>query len=197
MVAQQGRMRRKLRLARRSLPIRQRRLAALAAARLLTRLPMFHEARRIAVYSCNDGELDTVPLIGRILAADKSLYLPCVRRGKLFFQKYRAGDRLRRDRFNIPAPVFDPRHCVRVGELDLIVVPLVGFDGLGNRLGMGGGFYDRAMAAVGSRSYRRPWLIGYGYDIQRLEHLPVATHDVSMHAVVMAGTCPAGRACLV
>ena len=65
--------------------------------------------------------------------------------------------------------------------LDVALVPLLGFDDHGQRLGMGGGFYDRYF----SSAEQRPWIVGIAYDIQRLEKsLPSEPWDVMLDAVV-------------
>jgi 5-formyltetrahydrofolate cyclo-ligase len=75
---------------------------------------------------------------------------------------------------------------VRSGHwLDLVLVPLVGFDARGNRLGMGGGFYDRHFAFLRNRrAWRRPLLIGIAFDVQRVPRLSDAAHDVPLWGIV-------------
>jgi 5-formyltetrahydrofolate cyclo-ligase len=75
---------------------------------------------------------------------------------------------------------------VRSGHwLDLVLVPLVGFDARGNRLGMGGGFYDRHFAFLRNRqAWRRPLLIGIAFDVQRVPRLSGASHDVPLWGIV-------------
>ena len=70
-------------------------------------------------------------------------------------------------------------------ELDLVFVPLVGFDPRGNRIGMGRGFYDSCFAFRRRlRHWRRPLLVGVAYDAQCVPVLPVETHDVPLDAIV-------------
>ena len=73
--------------------------------------------------------------------------------------------------------------------LDLVLVPLVGFDGAGNRLGMGGGFYDRSFAFLGQRRWRRPRLVGVAFDLQRVDRLPRRAWDVPLDAVASERGC--------
>ena len=69
--------------------------------------------------------------------------------------------------------------------LDVVFLPLVGFDRRGVRLGTGGGYYDRAFAFRQGRSaWRGPRLVGLAYSFQQLEHIATAPHDVLMDAVV-------------
>ena len=64
----------------------------------------------------------------------------------MVFQRIEPSERLRRNRFGIFEPVIRTARQRRVWALDLLLMPLVGFDGNGGRLGMGGGFYDRSLA---------------------------------------------------
>ena len=85
----------------------------------------------------------------------------------------------------IPEPLVERRELVRVRDLDLILMPLVGFDLQGNRLGMGGGFYDRSLAFLRYRLYwKRPRLLGLAYDFQQVDILTADPWDIPMQAVV-------------
>src|SRR5699024_7215783 len=117
--------------------------------------------RHIAVYQARDGEMDPLPALSRHRFRGARLYLPVldpVYRGRLRFHLWRQEERLRANRFGIG----EPRHWQRgraAWALDAILIPLVGFDDRGHRLGMGGGFYDRTLADLARRP-RRPRLIG-------------------------------------
>ncbi|MFZ2507973.1 MAG: 5-formyltetrahydrofolate cyclo-ligase, partial [Steroidobacteraceae bacterium] len=78
------------------------------------------------------------------------------------------------------SPAINAARC-----FDLVLVPLVGFDDDGNRLGMGAGFYDRHFAFLRHRqAWRRPLLLGLAFEIQRLERLAVKPHDVALWGIV-------------
>lgn len=172
-------------------------LAGFACSKLLLNLAIFSNAKKIATYISNDGEIGTNVLNRAILDHKKLLYLPRIHKQHIYFQRYRSECRLRRNKFGIFEPISNFGDCICSNELDLVVVPLLGFDNCCNRLGMGGGYYDRALAASKRRLFRRPWLVGYGYDFQHLEPLVPRAHDVSLHAVVVADTTPVGRARLI
>ena len=175
-----------MRQRRRGLGPRAQRRHAAALARLLLREPLIRDARRIAAYWPADGELDPRPLLVRAARLGCTLYLPVLQTGRLprlWFAPYDPASRLVPNRFGIPEPVsrrarLHPRH------LDLILLPLVGFDAHGNRIGMGGGFYDRTLAflAQGAR-WRRPRLIGLAHECQRLPAIAPAPWDVPLDAV--------------
>ena len=88
------------------------------------------------------------------------------------------------NRFGIQEPACSPRHWVRAWQLDLILLPLVAFDESGNRLGMGGGFYDRSLAYRQSRTHsRRPRLIGLAHELQRVEQLATNSWDIPLDMI--------------
>ena len=181
-------LRSRLREMRRALDSGQRNLAAHSCARLLSELAAFRNARRIAAYLPADGELDTGPLIARAWAMGKSVFLPVLLphgENRLWFARYEPDTVLRRNRFGIPEPVRAPQTRIAPLALDLVLTPLVGFDAQGNRLGMGGGFYDRSFAyLLRHRHWFRPRLIGIAYDFQRQPPLPHQPWDVPLHAIV-------------
>lgn len=180
-------LRRTLRAERNRLsPAEQARAAQALAVRVAgTRL--FHAARRIALYLPNDGEIDPGPLMGRVWSMNKVCYLPILsrlRHDRLWFAPYRPDTALAGNRFGIPEPVVAPRSWRRAQDLDLILMPLVAFDARGNRLGMGGGFYDKSLAFLRQRGrWRKPHLIGLAHDFQRVDRLATFAWDVPLQAV--------------
>jgi len=114
-------------------------------------------------------------------------YLPVLqplRRGHLHFVRYRDQERTRRNRFGIAEPRLKPGNIADPWTLDIIFLPLVAFDREGNRLGMGGGYYDRTLASLRQRTRRRPRLIGLAYSSQEVPSLTPSPWDVGMDAVV-------------
>ena len=89
------------------------------------------------------------------------------------------------DRFGIPEPVVGVKELVRARRLDLVLLPLVGFDHKGNRLGMGAGFYDRTLAFLRDRvHWKKPHAVGLAYDFQRVDGFDVDPWDIPLTAVV-------------
>lgn len=184
-------LRRTLRSARRSLTPKQQRQHADRVAARLSRSNLFLRARRIAFYWPADGELDPRPLLERAHRRGKRCYLPILRPrlrgqrgGKLWFAPYHPGAPLRPNRFGIPEPA-SRRRLYLARQLDLLLMPLVGFDADCNRLGMGGGFYDRTLARPKqlSRS-RRPRLIGLAHACQQVDYIAPQPWDIPLEAVV-------------
>ncbi|WP_163557856.1 5-formyltetrahydrofolate cyclo-ligase [Halomonas sp. NO4] len=183
-------LRQTLRRRRRALDTRQQRRAAQALCRRLRQLPEVRRARRVALYLPNDGEIDPQPLIPWLTRRGVRVYLPVLKPltpNTLWFVHYHARTPMVRNRFGILEP--ETRHGAHRARrrptwaLDLILLPLVGFDGDGQRLGMGGGFYDRSLAFT-RRAGPRPTLIGLAHDCQRVERLPTAPWDVPLDAIV-------------
>ncbi len=156
--------------------------------RLATRFRPFIQARRVAFYLASRGEIDPFPLMELALKAGKQVYLPALRTRPshgLWFTRYRDGDRLVANRFGIPEPVTHSRRLIMPWSIDLVFVPLVAFDDAGNRLGMGGGYYDRTFAFIRrSRHMHRPRLIGLAHDFQHIDHLASQPWDIPLDAVI-------------
>jgi 5-formyltetrahydrofolate cyclo-ligase len=176
-------LRRELRRLRRAIAPREHREASLAAARVIAKLPQFTAGRRVAVYLPFDGEADPASLLHHARRRGVRLFVPIVsdaRHGRLRFHPLTTGRR--RGAFGIEVPQ-------RLGRplgarwFDLMVVPLVGIDARGRRLGMGGGFYDRALEFRGHRRrWRGPLLVGFAFDCQCVESVFAQTWDVALDA---------------
>jgi 5-formyltetrahydrofolate cyclo-ligase len=183
--AARGTLRAELAARRRQVSAAGRARAALHAARNADRALHLAAHQRIAVYASLPAELDTAPLIALAESRGCRLYLPRIdrRRASRTMRFVELRGPLRNNRLGIGEP---QGTCV-VGArwLDLVFLPLLGFDARGLRLGTGGGFYDRAFAF---RQLRRVWhtpkLVGFGYAFQQVASITAAPHDVAMDAVV-------------
>ena len=181
-------LRRKLRAQRISLSPEQQAHAARALAQQVCNTRLFSICRRIACYLPADGEIDPAHVIERIWGLNKICYLPVLSRlarEHLWFAPTEPGMRLKPNRYGILEPVTFARRLVRAQKLDLILMPLVGFDVAGRRLGMGKGFYDRSLEFLNHRQHWcKPHILGLAHDFQRVARLPADPWDVSLQGVV-------------
>jgi 5-formyltetrahydrofolate cyclo-ligase len=181
-------LRTQLRKARRALNPSQQRQAARGLYRQLAQHPLFRRARHIALYLPNDGEIDPRLLLRAAQRRGKKTYLPVLSawpRTKMVFQQVRHGEKFRPNRFRIPEPHINAAKQRTIWALDLIFLPLVGFDDAGGRLGMGGGFYDRSLAYQARRkAWQKPVLLGLAHECQKVERLAQASWDVPLQGTV-------------
>lgn len=179
-------IRRAIRARRRALNPAQQKAAARRLAHRVAASAPFRSARRLALYIAADGEIDPARLCSLAWARSKQVFLPVLHplhRDRMLFVAYRPGDRLRRNRFGIPEPAL-LRTRVTAWQLDVIFLPLVAFDAAGNRLGMGGGYYDRTLDSGGAAKWpRRPLLCGLAHRLQRVDALPVNPWDIPLDRV--------------
>lgn len=165
----------------------QKRAAAALAARVIA-TRWFRVSRRIAAYIANDGEIDPRDVIERIWRTRKQAYLPVLsplQHDRLWFARVEPDMEYHANRFGIPEPMVKRSALVRAEELDLILLPLVAFDTTGNRVGMGGGFYDRSLAFLRHRRYlRKPHVVGLAHEFQRVQHVTPDSWDVPLAGIV-------------
>lgn len=181
-------LRKQLRTARRNLsPVEQKR-ASLALARRLSHSNLFVRSRHIAFYLAADGEIDPAPLMARCRQLRKNCYLPVLHRWPsthMSFQRLLPQQRWTRNRYGIREPKANRRLQVKAWRLDLVLMPLVGFDAEGNRLGMGGGFYDRSFAFKRRRTqWQAPVLLGLAHHCQKTASLPSASWDIPLDGII-------------
>jgi 5-formyltetrahydrofolate cyclo-ligase len=178
-------MRAALRARRRAVPPAERAASGRSAAHNADRWLHLRPGWRIAVYAALPQELDTTPLIELARARGCHVYLPCIDRHtlgrKMRFVEMRGRQRI--NRLGIAEP--EGSRIIGARWLDLVFLPLVGFDTRGVRLGMGGGYYDRAFAF---RRWRTAWhtprMVGLAYSFQQLDEIVAAPHDVLLDAVI-------------
>ncbi len=186
-MTEQKQMRKSMRDKRISLSARERKLASKKAARHLQRNALFQRSHRIACYLPVNGELDPRPLIERIWKHKKACYLPVLgssHKNSLWFAPFNENTALVPNRFGIPEPANAARHRVPAWALDLVLTPLVAFDGCGRRIGMGAGYYDRTLAYLMlRRHWRKPRLVGLAYEFQKVDYIPKNPWDVEMFAI--------------
>jgi 5-formyltetrahydrofolate cyclo-ligase len=179
-------LRKELRARRNLLNTSQQDAAAAWALRHVMKLPKFVRAQHIALYLPADGELDPSPIAKQLWKMGKHCYLPVLHPSldrQLWFVEYTPNSFLKPNRFGIPEP--DHRQAIRIAPnlLDIVLLPLVGFDRQGGRLGMGGGFYDTTFAFHKGKK-NKPYLLGMAHACQEVERLELADWDIPLYGIV-------------
>lgn len=148
--------------------------SAMQCLNLVETLNEFKQSSNILLYASLPDELQTSEFIER-WRYDKHLFLPRVNGELLDILPYQH-DALSEGAFGIS----EPQGCnvVDIQTIDLVIVPAVAFDRLGNRLGRGRGYYDRLLG--GARTTK----LGIAYDLQIVEQLPTEAYDVKMDIIV-------------
>jgi 5-formyltetrahydrofolate cyclo-ligase len=163
--------------ARTDLPLDEhRRLSRLVVARLISEFPAIR-TQRVGIYWPYKREISLFSLANRIIGEGGAVSLPVVveKRRPVQFRSWKPGDPLARGAYDIPFPRDGP--AVRP---DVLLVALVGFDEANYRLGYGGGYYDRTLAAADPR----PLAIGVGFEFMRMNTIEPLGHDVPMDFIV-------------
>ncbi|WP_145523046.1 5-formyltetrahydrofolate cyclo-ligase [Yersinia rohdei] len=177
-------VRNEIRERRRLLTPEQQQLSAHLAAQHIISHHKIQQANTVAIFLSFDGELDTAPTIELLWQQKKQVYLPVLHPfspGNLLFLHYRPDSQLIRNRLKILEPQLDVRNVLPLNRLDVVITPLVAFDNVGQRLGMGGGFYDRTLQHWQQGG---PYPIGLAHDCQRVEYLPSEYWDVPLPEIV-------------
>ena len=181
-------LRQQIRKQRRALSDAERNQASALLCERLAGSRLFQHSKDIAFYLPNDGEIDLTMLIEHAWGLGKHCYLPVLAEPntkRLWFIPYTPGSKLLPNRFGIPEPVATKSARLRKTiSLDLILMPLVAFDHEGNRLGMGGGFYDRTLSFLAHRQHwHKPNLLGVAYEFQKQKKIEKNDWDITPHAI--------------
>ncbi|MGO4998699.1 5-formyltetrahydrofolate cyclo-ligase [Oceanisphaera sp. W20_SRM_FM3] len=187
-------LRQQVRLTRRQLTSTEQTQAAVQLVSQVANIPQLAQAKAVALYLANDGELDPWPLINWYWSQGCHVYLPVLHpfcQGHLLFLRYQPDTLMHTNALGILEPKLDIRLLAPKNALDIIYTPLVAFDVQGNRLGMGGGFYDRTLcqnadthSGQHSSQHSSPRAVGLAHDCQQVAALPIASWDVPLVGVV-------------
>jgi 5-formyltetrahydrofolate cyclo-ligase len=159
----------------------------LAASRAADHAGSLPAGETVALYRAIGSELGTDALAQALIAAGRTLCLPVAleRDAAMIFRLWSPGEPLEMDAAGCPAPL----PLAATVTPDLIVTPLLAFDDSGGRLGQGGGFYDRTFAVLPDVAR-----VGFAYDGQRLDGIPIEPHDQRLHGVLTeVGYTPARK----
>ena len=142
------------------------------------------ELTKIGIYYAVNNEVDVHPLCKILWQESKRVYLPIVEKKKLLFGEYRDTSNLKNNRFKIPEPIVGIESQISAFELDLIFMPLVAFDPMGNRIGMGGGFYDRTLDNKQlDNDLKKPILVGVAYEFQKQNKIQPNSWDIPLDMI--------------
>lgn len=174
-------LRRELGAKRRALSTKQQRLHALGLAQQFARSPWSWRSGNVASYLAGNGELDPVLINQHCQVTLRTLAVPVVRAQQLEFFQIEEHTRFTQNRFGLREPDSGAKF-VDTRSISIMLLPLVGFDEAGNRLGMGGGFYDRHLGNLPPSL--RPTLIGVGHECQRVEALEAQPWDIPLDGLL-------------
>lgn len=175
-------LRAELRARRAALTAAQRISASQALLAQLERIPEFLTDRRIGGYWAIAGELPLAAVMAGLRARNQVYCLPVIgAEGQLTFAAWAPGMPVAMNRFGIPEPAGPHIERIDPEQLDVVLLPLLGFDRVGQRLGFGGGYYDRSFAFLQGRTgVARPVLVGVGYAIQEVPKIEAMPWDVHL-----------------
>ena len=158
-----------------------------ASAKICSRVIRSHEffaADAIACYLPMPDEVDPGRIIERAWCAKKRIFCPVMEnRGKMFYRRLERDTPLERNRFGLWEPV--DGDIIPARQLDLVLTPLVAFDDENNRIGMGGGYFDRHFAFQRRpQRWLRPKLLGLAFACQKVEKIAPNPWDIRLYGVV-------------
>tara|TARA_R110001592_G_scaffold204098_1_gene454112 strand:+ start:20997 stop:21665 length:669 start_codon:yes stop_codon:yes gene_type:complete len=179
----------KIRALRQSLSHAQQRKASDKLIKQINQSKLLLKHKHTALYLGNDGELNPQKLIKQLWKQKKQAYLPVIHpiySNRLCFCLVTPDTKFIKNKFGIQEPDFKYSKCIPKQYLSLVLMPLVAFDTAGNRMGMGGGFYDRSFAykAKTGTKHSKPKLIGIAHAFQEQTYLPLEKWDIPLEGVL-------------
>lgn len=173
---------------RRELTEHERQIASKGICEQIERSAIFKNSKRIAFYLPNDGEIDLLPLLISAWNDNKQCFLPVLgpyQTHKLWFLPVTPQTHFVQNRYGILEPEHKKKQRnFKPISLNLILMPLVAFDMQGNRLGMGGGFYDRTLSFQINRTiWNKPHLMGTAYAFQETSGIQKQKWDIPIHSI--------------
>ena len=150
-------------------------------------LDSFESAEHVAAYLAFDGEADPMELMISAVDQGKRVYLPVIvgKSKPLAFAPWTPTTTMVKNRFDILEPDVEQSKWITANELGFVVCPLVGFDEQKNRIGVGGGYYDRTFGFLNEPGQSKSvQLIGFAFELQRLPSIQPQAWDVGLTAVI-------------
>ena len=175
-------IRNKLKSQRAQLSLEHVKQSSISISKKVKTTGVFNDSQRIGFYHSVKGEADP----SYLKTTNKEFFLPLLSKseeGHLTYIEVTPDTRFENNKFNIPEPIFCDNLITDAASLDLVIVPLVAFDRHKNRLGMGGGYYDRTFAFKQHNS-TKPILMGFAYDFQEINTIETEWWDIGMDIIV-------------
>ncbi|MBY0545085.1 MAG: 5-formyltetrahydrofolate cyclo-ligase [Gammaproteobacteria bacterium] len=182
MSASKTSLRQQLKLQRSQLSAVAREQASKAITALIVNSSYWQSATKIASYMAVQGELDLSNLHQLAWKQGKQLFLPVLDAKKLRFAVYSPDSTMHLNAYGIAEPCMVASTLYAADQLDLLVIPLLGFDEKGYRLGMGKGYYDRTLSPL-RKIKKRPFFMGAAFTCQLVASLPIDIWDVPLDVV--------------
>jgi 5-formyltetrahydrofolate cyclo-ligase len=190
-------LRNKLRQMRNHLSMTEQQQHSRQIIKQIVACPLYQQATTLACYLAIDGEVALDQLLPHLERDSKKCYLPVILSKNpaiMKFAPYHKNTPLEKKEFSILEPIYNKKSLKIAPQLDLILTPLVAFDQQGNRMGMGGGFYDRALQHLSIHQLSihqqqkslsiKPKLLGIAHELQGVEHLNIEQWDIPLDAIV-------------
>jgi 5-formyltetrahydrofolate cyclo-ligase len=168
---------------RKKLPEQIRAEYSLKICRRFLSSALFFRCENIGCYLSLADEVDTSMIFERAWRAGKQIFVPVIQaRQKMRFVQIKRNTRLERNQFGIWEPVSGSE--ISPKDLDVVVTPLVAFDKKLDRIGMGGGYFDRNFAFLkGKHLWLRPKLAGFAFECQKVEKITPKPWDIRLYSV--------------
>ncbi|MCX6523775.1 MAG: 5-formyltetrahydrofolate cyclo-ligase [Actinobacteria bacterium] len=177
-------LRKRLRHQRKQLTPEQRTVAERAAAQCLEEFLGSQPPGLLGTYMPTDGELDINQTLDTFRDLGWRIFLPVLQADlQMKFAEWVATETLQPNKFGILEPAA-PAELLSASSLDVVVVPCVGLDESGNRLGFGAGYYDRAFSRQVVGAGRRTRLVGCAFDLQLVQGLAAEPWDIPMNYIL-------------
>ena len=180
---QKTRLRHEMLAQRRSLPEEYVRAASAGILARLEALPVFQQATPVLTYRAFDNEVDTLPLVERLIASRREVYTPkCLPGRQLGWGRVDDLGRLSRNHWG----VLEPRYVSVNNCFDgcaVLIIPGLAFSPKGGRRGYGQGYFDRFVASFAGKT------VGIAYDFQVVEEMPAEPHDQPIDLLVTQEHC--------
>ena len=178
-----------IRIKRRAVSAEDRATASAKICQSIQSMKSFQNANKIAGFLAFDGEADPLKLMTWAVDNQKQVFVPVIvgKQEPLMFAPWTPEVKLKTNRFGIAEPHVPAETWIQSRELDFVITPLVAFDERCHRIGVGGGYYDRSFTFLNSSDSdeeRRPIMIGFAFELQRVDQVTPSSWDVPLTAIV-------------